>query len=267
VAAGHSVAPASWQTRLDELLGRVAGRFARVEPRRHARALVLGLLADLPRKDCWAIAEHAGQATPDGLQHLLAGAFWDHDAVRDGRVTTNERIGAGRRERRVLTRDSRAAWRLEQAERERAWRWPRPAPRDLDPHLRHGDDWPGTGNVAAGLARVAAVLHRIASDAGELARAAGPGNARSRPRCPAVMLRACGAGRAGPGLPHVLPHQADTRLHAGADGTSLGCVAGRAAPTRVGGSGATPVCAGQSGRAGAERAPAGPAGRPRPARP
>ena len=45
--------------------------------------MVLGLLADLPRKNCWTIAEHAGQATPDGLQHLLAGAVWDHDAVRD----------------------------------------------------------------------------------------------------------------------------------------------------------------------------------------
>jgi hypothetical protein len=33
---------------------------------------VLGLLADLPRKNCWTIAEHAGQATPDGMQHLLA---------------------------------------------------------------------------------------------------------------------------------------------------------------------------------------------------
>src|SRR4030095_13266189 len=83
VAAGHSVTPASWQTRLEELLGRVAGRFGRVEPRRHARALVLGLLADLPRKNCWTIAEHAGQASPDGLQHLLAGAVWDHDKVRD----------------------------------------------------------------------------------------------------------------------------------------------------------------------------------------
>jgi SRSO17 transposase len=85
VAAGHSVEvdPARWQAGLEELLGRVAGRFPRVEPRRHARALVLGLLADLPRKNCWTIAEHAGQATPDGLQHLLAGAAWDEHAVRD----------------------------------------------------------------------------------------------------------------------------------------------------------------------------------------
>jgi DDE superfamily endonuclease len=83
VAAGHSVSPTSWQTGLEELLGRVAGRFGRVEPRRHAKAFVLGLLADLPRKNCWTIAEHAGQASPDSLQHLLAGAVWDHDKVRD----------------------------------------------------------------------------------------------------------------------------------------------------------------------------------------
>src|SRR6266545_1757080 len=83
VAAGHRVTPASWQTRLDELLGRIAGRFGRVEPRRHARALVLGLLSGLPRKNCWTIAEHAGQATPDSLQHLLSRAVWDEHAVRD----------------------------------------------------------------------------------------------------------------------------------------------------------------------------------------
>ncbi|MFG2030442.1 IS701 family transposase [Streptomyces sp. NPDC048825] len=62
---------------------RIAGRFARVEPRRRARQLVLGLLADLPRKNCWTIAEHAGDATPDGLQHLLGRAKWDADLVRD----------------------------------------------------------------------------------------------------------------------------------------------------------------------------------------
>ncbi|MFL5883213.1 MAG: IS701 family transposase [Actinomycetota bacterium] len=75
-------------------MGRVARRFPRVEPRRHARALVLGLLADLPRKNCWTIAEHAGQATPDGLQHLLSGAVWDHDAVRDDvRALLAEHLG------------------------------------------------------------------------------------------------------------------------------------------------------------------------------
>ena len=64
-------------------MGRVAGRFCRVEPRRRARAFVLGLLADLPRKNCWSIAGHAGDTSPDGMQHLLAGARWDAEAVRD----------------------------------------------------------------------------------------------------------------------------------------------------------------------------------------
>jgi SRSO17 transposase len=44
---------------------------------------MLGLLSDLGRKNCWTIAERSGHARPDGLQHLLARAVWDADAVRD----------------------------------------------------------------------------------------------------------------------------------------------------------------------------------------
>jgi hypothetical protein len=51
-------------------MGRIAGRFARVEPRLRAGRLVLGLLSDLPRKNCWTIAEWA-EANPHGMQHLL----------------------------------------------------------------------------------------------------------------------------------------------------------------------------------------------------
>jgi SRSO17 transposase len=85
VAAGHSVTvnPDCWQELFDQVMGRVAGRFARVELRRRAKAFVRGLLSDLPRKNCWTIAEHAGDTTPDGMQHLLARAVWDADAVRD----------------------------------------------------------------------------------------------------------------------------------------------------------------------------------------
>jgi SRSO17 transposase len=83
VAAGHSVDPARWQAALDEVFARVAGRFGRADLRRRARAFVSGLLADLPRKNCWTLAEHAGDATPDGMQHLLARASWDADQVRD----------------------------------------------------------------------------------------------------------------------------------------------------------------------------------------
>jgi SRSO17 transposase len=83
VAAGLSVDPGRWRDQFDELMERIAGRFARVEPRRRARAFVLGLLSGLRRKNCWTIAEQAGDATPDGMQHLLAAARWDADAVRD----------------------------------------------------------------------------------------------------------------------------------------------------------------------------------------
>ena len=83
VAAGHSVEPGRWLGLLDEVVVRIGPRFRRVEPRRRARGFVLGLLAGLPRKNCWTIAEQAGDATPDGMQHLLARARWDVDGVRD----------------------------------------------------------------------------------------------------------------------------------------------------------------------------------------
>src|SRR4029077_11000087 len=62
---------------------RGAPRFRRFEPLRHAGALMAGMVSGLDRKNCWTIAEHRGAATPDGLQHLLARASWDADAVRD----------------------------------------------------------------------------------------------------------------------------------------------------------------------------------------
>ena len=62
---------------------RAGARFSRAEPRRRARAFVLGLLAELPRKNCWMIAGHAGDRTPDGMQHLLSRARWDAGGVRD----------------------------------------------------------------------------------------------------------------------------------------------------------------------------------------
>lgn len=64
-------------------MNRIAGRFARVEPRRRVKRLVLGLLSDLPRKNCWTIAEWVGESTPDAMHHLLSRAKWDADAVRD----------------------------------------------------------------------------------------------------------------------------------------------------------------------------------------
>jgi SRSO17 transposase len=79
---------------LDGLLARIAPRFVRVEPRRRVRSFVVGLLAGLPRTNCWSIAEYAGDAGPDGMQHLLAGARWDADAVVDDlRAYVAEHLG------------------------------------------------------------------------------------------------------------------------------------------------------------------------------
>ena len=83
MAAGHSVDPGRWLGIFDDLMLRVGSRFGRVEPRRRARAFVLGLLAGLGRVNCWSIAEHAGDASPAGMQHLLSRACWDADGVRD----------------------------------------------------------------------------------------------------------------------------------------------------------------------------------------
>ena len=179
--------------------------------------------------------------------------------VHAAAVEITDRLEAGRRERRVLARVSRAAWRLEQAERERVWAlasaraegvsirtlataarlsstrvhqlvaaveldvvdralgelraagWP--APEDPDSsedteldgraliadrlgdevgwlrrcagwlahletndyppavNLRPAEDWPETAQVVVDLARVRAIIERIAADVDELARA------------------------------------------------------------------------------------------------
>jgi SRSO17 transposase len=62
---------------------RAGGRFRRVEPRCRARAFALGLLSELPRNNCWAIAGYAGDPSPDAMQHLLARARWEAGGVRD----------------------------------------------------------------------------------------------------------------------------------------------------------------------------------------
>src|SRR4029077_5196006 len=62
---------------------RVRGRFARVEPRRRMAAFVRGLVAGLPRVNCWSIAEHAGERCPRGMQRLLSSAVWDEAGMRD----------------------------------------------------------------------------------------------------------------------------------------------------------------------------------------
>jgi SRSO17 transposase len=68
---------------LDDAFALVAGRFFRREVRLRARACLAGMLSGLERKTGWSLAEHAGEASPDGMQRLFTTARWDEDLVRD----------------------------------------------------------------------------------------------------------------------------------------------------------------------------------------
>jgi SRSO17 transposase len=83
VAAGHSVAAEEWLAEFDTGFAAIAGRFGRVEPRRRARAFLLGLLSDVDSRSCWQLAEQAGDNSPHAMQRLLGEAVWDADGVRD----------------------------------------------------------------------------------------------------------------------------------------------------------------------------------------
>jgi SRSO17 transposase len=68
---------------LDQVHERIAGRFARAEPRARVREYLSGLVAGLERKNGWTLAERAGEVSPDGMQRLLRRADWDIDGIRD----------------------------------------------------------------------------------------------------------------------------------------------------------------------------------------
>jgi hypothetical protein len=63
-----------WAGEVTAVGERIGRHFARSEPRRRAVAYVRALLSETERKNGWQVAEHLGEATPDGVQHLLARA-------------------------------------------------------------------------------------------------------------------------------------------------------------------------------------------------
>lgn len=78
-----SIALDAWNAGLEELAGRVAGRFPRHETRSTFRDILAGLLSELPNKNCWTLAEWAGHKTPHVMQHFLSRASWDDTAMTD----------------------------------------------------------------------------------------------------------------------------------------------------------------------------------------
>jgi SRSO17 transposase len=77
------VDPAGWDAGFDEAFARIAGRFPTATSRLRARDYLRGLLSGVERKNGWSLAEHAGNASPDGMQRLLNFHSWNADEVRD----------------------------------------------------------------------------------------------------------------------------------------------------------------------------------------
>lgn len=72
---------------LVEFHGRFADLFSRSEQRERSRSYLRGLLGGVERRNGWQLAEHLGDATPDGTQRLLNGARWSASEARDRLVT------------------------------------------------------------------------------------------------------------------------------------------------------------------------------------
>ena len=70
-----------WGQELERLYARIAPRFVRPEPRRRVLAYLKGIVSTIKRKNGWQLAEHTGEARPDGMQRLLNSAVWDADLI------------------------------------------------------------------------------------------------------------------------------------------------------------------------------------------
>ena len=60
-----------------ELLGRLRSCFVRTQTWQHAGKYVSALVSEIPKRNGWTIAQHAGDRTPDRTQRLLNRAAWD----------------------------------------------------------------------------------------------------------------------------------------------------------------------------------------------
>ena len=58
-------------------MGRLRPCFARTETWQQAGKYVSALVSEMPKRNGWTIAQHAGDRTPDRTQRLLNRASWD----------------------------------------------------------------------------------------------------------------------------------------------------------------------------------------------
>ena len=71
----------TWAVELAGWVDRVAGVFARPEPRELLEQMTVGLLSPLPKKNGWTLAEQAGHTHPGRMQTFLCRGAWDAAAL------------------------------------------------------------------------------------------------------------------------------------------------------------------------------------------
>lgn len=85
-----------WAEELETVAARIGQFVPRPETRARAGRFLRATVAGGARRNGWQLAEAAGEATPHGMQQLVASAAWDVDAVRDDlRAYVREHLGAG----------------------------------------------------------------------------------------------------------------------------------------------------------------------------
>jgi SRSO17 transposase len=88
-------------------MGRLRACFARTETWQQAGKYVSALVSEVPKRNGWTIAQHAGDRSPDRTQRLLNRASWDTLAAmsevrRFGAAGLAEAVRRGRRRRGLL---------------------------------------------------------------------------------------------------------------------------------------------------------------------
>jgi SRSO17 transposase len=76
-AAAASIGAGLGSRKRAELLGQVRSCFARVAPWLQAAKYIDAVMSQIPERNGWTVAEHAGDRTPDRTQRLLNRATWD----------------------------------------------------------------------------------------------------------------------------------------------------------------------------------------------
>ena len=74
---------AGWMRELERVAARIGVFVPRPESRARLGRFLRVTVAGDARRNGWQLAEAAGDATPQGMQRLMASAAWDVDAVRD----------------------------------------------------------------------------------------------------------------------------------------------------------------------------------------